>query len=91
MNVHFMNVHYVNINSRQNRECQENSGKIFWLDCGLSASKVLKDMLITLDPGDIRKKNARKTEHLCARRLRIWLLDQTEIIISPLILIFSPF
>ncbi len=33
--------------------------------CRLGGSKVLDDMVIALDPGDIRKKYARKMEYLC--------------------------
>lgn len=33
--------------------------------CRLGASKVLEDMVIALDPGDIRKKYARKMQYLC--------------------------
>jgi hypothetical protein len=33
--------------------------------CRLGGSKVLDDMVIAIDPGDIRKKYARKMEYLC--------------------------
>lgn len=33
--------------------------------CRLGAYRVLDDMVIALDPGDIRKKYARKMEYLC--------------------------
>ena len=36
--------------------------------CRLGASRVLDDMVIALDPGDIRKKYARKMEYLCGIR-----------------------
>jgi len=36
--------------------------------CRLGGSKVLDDMVIALDPGDIRKKYARKMEYLCGIR-----------------------
>lgn len=36
--------------------------------CRLGASKVLDDMIIALDPGDIRKKYAQKMEYLCGIR-----------------------
>ena len=33
--------------------------------CRLASSKILDDMVIAIDPGDIRKKYASKMEHLC--------------------------
>lgn len=36
--------------------------------CRLGGSKVLDDMVIALDPGDIRKKYAQKMEYLCGIR-----------------------
>jgi len=36
--------------------------------CRLGGSKVLDDMVIALDPGDIRKKYAKKMEYLCGIR-----------------------
>jgi len=36
--------------------------------CRLGGSKVLDDMVIALDPGDIRKRYARKMEYLCGIR-----------------------
>jgi hypothetical protein len=33
--------------------------------CRLGANKVLDDMVIALDPGDIRKGHARRMEYLC--------------------------
>ena len=33
--------------------------------CRLGSNKVLDDMVIAIDPGDIRKKYALKMEHLC--------------------------
>ena len=36
--------------------------------CRLGASKVLEDMVIALDPSDIRKEHARAMEYLCRIR-----------------------
>ena len=36
--------------------------------CRVGASKVLEDMVIAIDPGDIRKRYAKKMEHLCKIR-----------------------
>ena len=36
--------------------------------CRLGSSKVLDDMVIALDPGDIRKRHARKMQYLCGIR-----------------------
>ncbi len=33
--------------------------------CRVGASKVLEDMVVAIDPGDIRKRYADKMEHLC--------------------------